>query len=75
MQLKLLKARAISIVKNFLTVLKKSTTDAIKTNLKKAIQKAAEATGDLIDNKNADKITNISKCPGVKNVLPLYFLK
>ena len=48
------------MVKNFLTVLKKSTTDAIKTASKKAIQKTAEATGDLIGNKIADKITSVS---------------
>ena len=40
---------------------KKSTTDAIKTASKRAIQKTAEATGDLIGNKAADKITSISK--------------
>ena len=40
---------------------KKSTMDAIKTVSKRAIQKAAEATGDLIGNKIADKITNTSK--------------
>ena len=40
---------------------KKSTTDAIKTASKRAIQKAAEATGDLIDNKIANKITSVSK--------------
>ena len=40
---------------------KKSTTDAIKTASKRAIQKTAEATGDLIGNKKADKITSISK--------------
>ena len=40
---------------------KKSTTDAIKTDSKRAIQKTAEATGDLIGNKIADKITSISK--------------
>ena len=40
---------------------KKSTTDAIKTASKRAIQKAAEATGDLIGNKIADKITSVSK--------------
>ena len=38
---------------------KKSTTDAIKTASKKAIQKIA--TGDLIGNKIADQITSISK--------------
>ena len=35
---------------------KKSATDAIKTASKRAIQKTSEATGDLIDNKTADKI-------------------
>ena len=40
---------------------KKSTTDAIKTASKRAIQKLAEATGDLIGNKIADKITSASK--------------
>ena len=35
--------------------------DAIKTASKKGIQKTAEATGDLIGNKIADKITIISK--------------
>ena len=40
---------------------KKSTTDAIKTASKRVIQKTAEATGDLIGNKIADKITRVSK--------------
>ena len=40
---------------------KKSTMDAIKIVSKRAIQKTAEATGDLIGNKIADKITNTSK--------------
>ena len=40
---------------------KTSMTDAIKTTSKWAIQKTAKATGDLIDNKIADKITSISK--------------
>ena len=35
--------------------------DAIKTASKRAIQKTTEATGDLIGNKIADKITSISK--------------
>ena len=46
---------------------KKSTTDAIKTAQKKAIQKPAEATGDLIGNKIADKITGVSKKPSNNN--------
>ena len=40
---------------------KKSATDSIKTVSKRAIQKIAEATGDLISNKIADKITSVSK--------------
>ena len=40
---------------------KNSTTDAIKTASKREIQKTAEATGDLIGNKSADKITSVSK--------------
>ena len=46
---------------------KKSTTDAIKTASKRAIQKIAEATGDLIGNKIADKITSVSKTPSNNN--------
>ena len=42
---------------------KKSTTDAIKTASKKAIQNTAEAAGDLICNKIADKITSTLKKP------------
>ena len=40
---------------------KKSTTDTIKTASKRAIQKTAEATSDIIGNKTADKITKVSK--------------
>ena len=35
--------------------------DAIKTASKRAIQKTAEAAGDLIGNKIADRITSVSK--------------
>ena len=38
--------------------IQKSTTDAKKNASKRAIPKAAEATGDLIGNKIADKITS-----------------
>ena len=55
------------MVKNFLIVLKKSTTDAIKTASKSAIQKTVEATGDLTGNKIADKITSVSKKPPNNN--------
>ena len=41
-------------------MLKKCTTDAIKTTSKRAIQKTAEATGDLIGNKIANKISSVS---------------
>ena len=40
---------------------KKSATGAIKTDSKRAIQKTAGATADLIGNKTADKITSNSK--------------
>ena len=46
---------------------KKSTTDAMKTGSKSAIQKTAEATGDLIGNKIADKITSVSKKKSINN--------
>ena len=42
---------------------KKSATDALKTASERAILKTAEATGDLVSNKIADKITIISKKP------------
>ena len=47
--------------RNLLIQPKKSATDAIKTASKRAIQITAEATGDLIGNKIADKITSVSK--------------
>ena len=39
----------------------KTRIDAAKTTSKRAVQKTAEATGDLIGNKIADKITSIAK--------------
>ena len=39
---------------------KKSKTDAIKSASNRAIQKTAEATGDVSGNKIADRITSIS---------------
>ena len=39
---------------------KKSTMNAIKIPSQKTIQKAAEATGDLIGSKIAEKISNVS---------------
>ena len=40
---------------------KKSATEALKTSPERVIQKTAEATGDLIRNEIADKITRVSK--------------
>ena len=40
---------------------KQSATNALKTTSKKVIKKTAEATGDLIGNKVADRITKVSK--------------
>ena len=51
---------------------KKSTTDGIKTASKRAIQKTAEATSDLIGNKTVDKITSISKSPNGLNSKELH---
>ena len=46
---------------------KKSTTDVIKTASKRAIRKTAEATGDLIGNEIADKMTSVPKKNSTKN--------
>ena len=40
---------------------KQSAADAIKTTLRRVIQKTAEGTGNLIGNKNANRIPKISK--------------
>ena len=40
---------------------KQSATDALKTTSKRAIQKTAEAAGDLIGNKIPNRITKVSK--------------
>ena len=47
--------------KKLLGSAEKSTVDAIKTASKRALQKTAEATDNLIGNKSADKITSVSK--------------
>ena len=50
-----------------LDIPKKFTTDSIKIASKRAIQKKGEATGDVIGNKIAFKITTVSKktCDGI----------
>ena len=45
----------------FLDHAKQSATDVIEISSKRAIQKAAEATGDLIGNNTSDRITKASK--------------
>ena len=40
---------------------RKSAADALKDASNRVIQKAVEATGDLIGNKIADRITKVSK--------------
>ena len=39
----------------------KTRINAVKTAPKRVVQKTAEATGDLIGNKTADKITSLGK--------------
>ena len=65
--IKLAKSLSNKYGQNLLDNAKKSTTDVIKVASKRAIKKKAEATGDLIRNKIADKITSVSK-----NVLKNY---
>ena len=48
-------------IQKLLDSAERSTVDAIKTVSKRAIQKTAEAAGDLIGNKIADRITSVSK--------------
>ena len=47
--------------KKILDVAKTCATNAIKTVSKRAIQETVEATGDLVGNRIADKITSVSK--------------
>ena len=46
--------------------------DAAKTVSKRAVQKTAEATGDLIGNKITDKITSIGKPKEKKEIEETY---
>ena len=52
----------VNIVKNFLIVLKKSTMDALKTTSKRAVQKTAEATANLIGKTSPQNSSNSAKC-------------
>ena len=61
MDLCLAKSMSNKYGKKLVDTAKKSATDAIKTASKRAIQKTAQATGDLVGNKIVDKITSVSK--------------
>ena len=52
---------------NLLDHAKQSATDALETVSKKAIQKTAEETCDLIDNEIAEKFKKVSKTSPQKN--------
>ena len=56
-----MKRLAVNTVKNLLIILYNLLQVHLKLLLKKAIQKTAEVTGDLIRNKIADKIIIVSK--------------
>ena len=54
---------------------KKSTTVAIKTASKRAVRKIADATGDLIGNKIADKITIVSEKSSKETIIMKHQIK
>ena len=47
--------------KKFMDTATKTVIDGVKTTSNLVVQKAPEATGDLIENKIADKITSLGK--------------
>ena len=51
----------INMEKKLIDTATKIGVDAAKTASKRVVQKTAEATGDLIENKIADKITSVGK--------------
>ena len=48
--------------------------DAAKTASKRVVQKTAEATGDLIEKKIADKITSVGKSKSKEKMKPKRFI-
>ena len=52
------KNRSIKYGQKLLGITKKLATNALTTASKRALQKTADATGDLVRNKIADKITS-----------------
>ena len=57
----LLENLVIIMVKKLVHTATKSGTDAAKTASKRVVQRTTEATGDLIRNKIADKVTSLGK--------------
>ena len=53
--------------KKLMNTATKTGVDAAKTASKRVIQKTAEATGDLIGSKTADKITSVGKTKSKEN--------
>ena len=51
----------ITMGKKIMDTATKAGLDAAKNTSKRVVQKTAEATGDLIENKTADKITSVGK--------------
>ena len=61
------KNESIEYSQKLLDHAKQPATDAIKTASKRAIQKTAEASEDLIGNKTADRITKVSNTSSENN--------
>ena len=61
MKLKRCKNLSSKYSRKLLDHAKQSATDALKTSSKTVIQKTAEATGHLIGNKIANKVTGVSQ--------------
>ena len=62
----------INMVNELMDTATKTGIDAAKTALKGVVQKTAEATGHLIGNKIADKITSICKSKERKKTEEIY---
>ena len=52
--------------KKLMNIATKTGIDAVKTSSKRVVQKTSEATGDLIGNKIADKITSVGNTKSKK---------
>ena len=61
-------SHAAKVAKNMSNKYSKKLVDTAKKSAADAIQKTAEATGDLVDNKIAGKITSASKKSHIKEI-------